>query len=301
MPITRIAPDWYAVTAHPTLGQPTIKYMFSPTTNRETAAAVIREYPFGVPAPDSPMLISHIYKAGSYAIIRMPGVKITKPTLLCPSEVDCVSRHLREFDESHPDCHKKLFFLTHGDLQYFLHAIFRDWDSSKEIGPMPVLRKRRFDEYTVALSVFRVDLPYLPESPGVNIDGRRRGDKAYMALFLNKVGMNVSYKWMDKFGNEVDEAFVRNDVIHDPECPGNPLIKNLIMHYDTCEKTRVMSHNFKLAIWGARAQIQVFSDTGLKYGTKYFPKAEIFPAEKLLLARAFIRTMIHFWGTKIRT
>ncbi|KAF5000808.1 hypothetical protein FGRMN_1415 [Fusarium graminum] len=290
---------WNEPSAHPTLRQSIITYVFSDTTDPETCKKVIKEYPRGVPPPHHPMLITHIYQSGNYGIIRMPCKKITTPTQLSPSEVDCVSRHLREFDESHPDSGKKLFLITHGDLQYFLHAIFRDWDSEMEIGPMPVLRKRQLHEYTLPLGVFRVDLPYLLESPGVNVDGRRRGDPAYMALTLNKVGLTVSVKWVDKFGNEVDESFVRDESVPDPKNPHKFIIKSLVTHYDAHERIRVMAHNWELAIWGARAQIQVFYRTGIKYGTKYFPQAKVYPAEKLIYAKAHIMAMLRFWSRKV--
>ncbi|KAM0188830.1 hypothetical protein ACHAPA_000398 [Fusarium lateritium] len=281
---------------HPVLNVPVIEYMF-PLDEKITEAS-IKGYPNDIPRPQDPMLINRIYKSAAYVKARDEDVELSKPGQLAASEVDCMARHLREFEESHPDNNKKLFLFTQGDLQYFLQAIFHEWNSSMDIADRPELRPRFFNEYAVRAGSWVNDLPAVPGSTGneEKLPGRLSGDIAYLAITVRDmaVGGALITEWKDKYGADVDISRDGPRAISGV-VPRNTVAR-AIRNYDECERERVMRHNFDLAIWCARRQIIEFAKTGVKEGAGYL-RPELYTPQKLVLAKAHVQDMVTFLST----
>ncbi|KAM0236644.1 hypothetical protein ACHAP5_009280 [Fusarium lateritium] len=281
---------------HPVLNVPVIEYMFP--LNEKITEASIKGYPNDIPRPQDPMLINRIYKSAAYVKARDEDAMLSKPGQLAASEVDCMARHLRDFEEAHPDNNKKLFLFTQGDLQYFLQAIFHNWNSSMGIDDAPKLRPRAFDDYAIAAGNFTDDLPPLSGPDGENLPGRLCYDTAYLAITIRDlaIGGALITEWKDENGEDVANSKCGPRAIANLVPP--LAVARAVRHYDKCERERVMGHNFDLAIWCARRQIIQFAKTGVKEGAAY-PRPELYTPEKLVLAKAHVQDMVTFWSAAL--
>jgi hypothetical protein len=241
------------------------------------------------------MLIHHIYKSAAYVKARQPDIELSKPTQLAPSEVDCMARHLRVFEEAHPDNNKRFFLFTQGDLQYFLQAIFHNWNSSMSFGPEPVLQNRHFEDYAVEAGKFTKDLPPLPGQIGDTMVGRRFSDVAFLAITIRDfaIGGGLVTQWKDVYGNDVEDSKLYPQVASTLAPP--LALARAVRNYDQCELERVMGYNFDLAVWWARRQIFLFSKKGVKDGAPP-PRPEFQLPEKLVIAKAHIKEMVDLWS-----
>ncbi|KAF4342642.1 hypothetical protein FBEOM_3415 [Fusarium beomiforme] len=206
-----------------------------------------RTYPAVLPDPDEAMLICYFYTCGAYAKSRDQGVHIKSPTELGPSEIDCLSQHLRSFESSHPKSHQTLQLIKFGDLHCFLTAVFYHWNTSKPIGAKPVLPEETLDDHGFKLGTLRRNIgPIIDENGLTHEDGRRKSDFVYIALEINKGGDHRLLTdggpiWKDKHGNRVNQEDVEifSFMQHDPRA----CRRVCFHHFDTEQTKRIMGYN----------------------------------------------------------
>ncbi|KAF9770877.1 hypothetical protein IL306_011506 [Fusarium sp. DS 682] len=201
-----------------------------------------RTYPAVLPPPSDPLLICYIYSCGAYAKSRDHGADIYTPMELGPSEVDCLSEHLRSFESSHPRSYKRRQLILYGDLHYFLTTVFYRWDTTKQIKAKPVLREQVLEEYAVKLGLLSHDIGSIIDEDGLpDEDGRHKWDFAYLAIEQRNEGKQWRFAWKDKNGNDVDDkdvelsSFLQNDI--------QAARKACFENFDKKQNQRIMAHN----------------------------------------------------------
>jgi hypothetical protein len=186
------------------------------------------------------MLICYIYSTGAYAKTRNPLAYISRPTTLGPSEIDCLSKYLRSFDSSHPSSYMRLHLIQHGDLHYFLTAVFFGWDTDKEIGPQPVLRERVLTDYAFRAGLLNHDIgPIINKDGLLDESGRRLWDYAYMAFKVDQITLEWRVSWVDRNGNAVE----RDDVDLFGWLDYKAAVKETIKNFDKKQNQRIMAYN----------------------------------------------------------
>ncbi|KAF4438874.1 hypothetical protein F53441_12695 [Fusarium austroafricanum] len=198
-------------------------------------------YPETLPGPQDAMMINYVYSCEAYAVTREKGSDIYLATQLCPSEIDCIARHLRKFDRVNPEAPRRQYFLTFGDLNYFLSAIFFEWDTEQgHPGPMPVLREKTLKDYAVNVGSLNNDIDLVINDKGEPSDsGRKRWDLAYLALIPDREKKTIRTEWKDKNGYPVDEK----DVDMWSYMTWEAACRCAVANYDQKEFKRVMAYN----------------------------------------------------------
>lgn len=203
----------------------------------------LARYPSDFPGRKEPLELMAIFESNHYAKKRDVFSVILLPKQLAPSEICAIARRLEHFAAMY-NCPGPKFTVTHGELQFFIAAIFYQWKSDQAPGPKPVMLAPTFQDRAIHVGTLQHDLEPLPGLWERGLHCRKEGDKAYLHVSFDLITEAINVTWKEGNGLTIE----REDVCLEPACQTQTQRLNyLFENYNFCEQQRVMEYNWKVS------------------------------------------------------